>query len=622
MQLSRRSFLKGAASVGIVGAAAGLAGCAPSSSGGDAKAGGDAGAAPAASQRVPGYICDENWLGEAPAIADGDIAETKTFDVVVVGGGHAGTQAALAAAQQGATVAVIEKHKDGEIVYRGDDICSYNSKLLESWGFGPYDLEEIVNEYVRRAAGRCNTAVIRSFVYNSGEMMDNLVSITPETSTLFDYEGRQCTVQVAFDKPDGSQYPIEKAGYKQWASTVQTLSTMNEAPVGKQGLTGVTRLAEIEIYSREAAEDLGAEWFCEQTALECKQAEDGTVTGVIAENADGKYVLYEATKGVILSTGDFGANYEMVWELCSECGENAERHGVPKESLMGMTDCDGSGHKIGCWAGGAIESHPRPVAGSAPVIGFGPIGSSPCLWINSLGNRFMNEEMSSSLLPQSIRQPVSEDGSVGNMAIMDKNYMSYIERAGIDHGSPNWGFPEGFDRFKAAMESDPTDGVVNVPSLVIASVSDEMVNMLTTPVFKADTLEEALTTAGLSGDALKKALATVEHYNELCAQGSDPEFGKSAETLLPIQEAPFYVFPQATTALYGPGLNTLAGLCVDGDYHVLNMAKTAVIPHLYAVGNVMGERYGNSYNCPSAGNNMGNALTSGRVAGKNAAAGK
>lgn len=120
MQLSRRSFLKGAASVGIVGAAAGLAGCAPSSSGGDAKAGGDAGAAPAASQRVPGYICDENWLGEAPAIADGDIAETKTFDVVVVGGGHAGTQAALAAAQQGATVAVIEKHKDGEIVYRGE----------------------------------------------------------------------------------------------------------------------------------------------------------------------------------------------------------------------------------------------------------------------------------------------------------------------------------------------------------------------------------------------------------------------------------------------------------------------------------------------------------------------
>ena len=34
----------------------------------------------------------------------------------------------------------------------------------------------------------------------------------------------------------------------------------------------------------------------------------------------------------------------------------------------------------------------------------------------------------------------------------------------------------------------------------------------------------------------------------------------------------------------------------------------------------MGERYGNAYKrCPSAGNNMGNAMTSGRVAGKHAA---
>ncbi|WP_244910001.1 FAD-binding protein [Eggerthella sinensis] len=622
MELSRRSFLKGAASVGIVSAAAGLAGCAPSASN-DAKKTAEtdpAQASAAVSQRPTGYMCDENWLGSAPEIADADIAETKSFDVVVVGGGHAGTQAALAAAQEGAKVAVIEKHKDGEIVYRGDDICSYNSKMLESWGFGPYDLEEIVNEYVRRAAGRCNTAVIRSFVYNSGEMMDNLASIVPDTSTVFDYEGRQCTVQVAHEQPDGSAYPIEKAGYKQWASTVQTLSTMNEAPVGKNQLTGVTRLAELEIYSREAAEDLGAQWFCEQTAVTCVQGSDGAVTGIIAQDADGKYVKYEAAKGVILSTGDFGANYDMVWELCSECGENAERHGVPKESLIGMTDCDGSGHKIGCWAGGAIESHPRPVAGSAPVIGFGPIGSTPCLWVNSLGNRFMNEEMSSSLLPQSIRQPVSEDGTIGNMAVTDKNYMAYIEKAGIDHGSPNWGFPEGFDRFTAAMEGKPEGGAVTVPSLVIASVSDQMVQMLSTKVFKGDTVEEAFKSAGLTGDALKNAVATVEHYNELCAQGSDPEFGKSADTLLPLTEPPFYVYPQATTALYGPGLNTLAGLCVTGDYEVLNMAKTAVIPNLYAVGNVMGERYGNSYNCPSAGNNMGNALTSGRVAGKKAAA--
>lgn len=89
--------------------------------------------------------------------------------------------------------------------------------------------------------------------------------------------------------------------------------------------------------------------------------------------------------------------------------------------------------------------------------------------------------------------------------------------------------------------------------------------------------------------------------------------------LLTIDEAPFLVAAQGTTRCYGPGLNTLAGLCVNRYYQVLNANKDAVIPGLYAVGNTMGERYGNSYTGPSAGNNMGNAMTSGRVAGKHAA---
>ena len=156
-----------------------------------------------------GYMCDEDWLGEAPVIDDSEIAETFEADVVVVGGGHAGTQAALAAAQGGAKVAVLEKHEDGEIIYRGDDICSYNSKLLEGWGFGPYDLEAIVNEYVRRANGRCDTDVVRAFVYNSGEMMDNIASLVPESSNVFDYEGGQCIVQIGYNPGPPRSSPSE-----------------------------------------------------------------------------------------------------------------------------------------------------------------------------------------------------------------------------------------------------------------------------------------------------------------------------------------------------------------------------------------------------------------------------
>ena len=613
MELTRRSFLAGAGTAAGL-TAAGLAGTALAEEG-TAKAASAAGdATPAA--RPNYYMCDEDWLGSAPAIAASDIAETKQFDVVVVGGGHAGTQAALAAAQNGAKVAVLEKHTDGEIVYRGDDICSYNSKLLEGWGFGPYDLDEITNEYVRRANGRCNSAVIRRFVYNSGEMMDNLASLVPDTSNVFDYEGNECIVQIAYDTPDGSSYPLEISGYKMWASTVQTVGTTNATPVGKAQLEGAARLTELETYCRDAAEDLGAEWFCSTTAIECVQGEDGSVTGVIAQAEDGSYVQFDATKGVILATGDFGANTDMVWELCSECAENAMRHGVEREALVGMTDCDGSGHKMGCWAGGAIESHPRPVAGDAPSISFGPWGSSPCLWMNCKGERFMNESFAGLVLAQSVRQPTASEGMTGNFAIMDKKHMQYVQAGGLDHGAPNWGFPEGIEEYQSQMDAATgTEGEITVRGLEIANRNMAM----SSTVYVGTTAEEAMSNAGLSGEALQTALDTLAKYNEMCAAGVDIEFGKPANNLIAIDEAPFYVATQGTTRCYGPGLNTLAGLCVDSYYRVLNPNKDAVIPGLYAVGNVMGERYGNAYNCPSAGNNMGNAMTSGRVAGKHAA---
>ena len=489
--------------------------------------------------------------------------------------------------------------------------------MLEAWGFGPYDLDEIVNEYVRRANGRCNTEVIRSFVYNSGEMMDNLASLIPDTSDVFDYEGGQCIVQIAYDKPSGADYPVEVSGYKMWASTVQTVGTKNEQPVGKKQKTGISRLSEIEEYCRDAAEDLGAEWFCGQTAARCVQDADGAVKGIIAEDADGNYVKFEAAKGVILATGDFGGNTDMVWELCSECAENAERHGVDRAELMGMTDCDGSGHKIGCWAGGAIESHPRPVAGDAPSISFGPWGSTPCLWMNCNGQRFMNESFAGLVLAQSCRQPMNPEAKmVGNFAIMDSKYMSYIQAGGLDHGAPNWGFPEGIEEFQAQMAAaDPAAGTVEVRGLEIANRTSPFVN----EIFVGATLEDALKNAGLEGEALENAKASVERYNELCAAGKDTDFGKPENLLIPIDEGPFFVATQGTNKLYGPGLNTLAGLCVNGDYQVLTASKNEVIKGLYAVGNTMGERYGNAYNCPSAGNNMGNAMTSGRVAGKHAA---
>ena len=126
MELTRRSFVAstGAAVAGMASASIALADDKPAGpEGGAPKGGAPEGGAPVTDSAEPvytvpvvNYMCDEDWLGQAPEIAASDIAETKQFDGVVVGGGHAGTHATLAVAPNGADGAFIDKHGDGEIV--------------------------------------------------------------------------------------------------------------------------------------------------------------------------------------------------------------------------------------------------------------------------------------------------------------------------------------------------------------------------------------------------------------------------------------------------------------------------------------------------------------------------
>ena len=45
------------------------------------------------------------------------------------------------------------------------------------------------------------------------------------------------------------------------------------------------------------------------------EKKNGRVTGVIAENADGKYVRYNAAKGVVVATGGYAQNWKMMEAL-------------------------------------------------------------------------------------------------------------------------------------------------------------------------------------------------------------------------------------------------------------------------------------------------------------------
>jgi hypothetical protein len=177
--ISRRNFLRTSATT--VSAAAGASVMAehpPSPFVSEATASETPKAVPQ-SNRVIGYCGEGDWLGTPPVIADSKIKKTINVDVLVLGGGHAGVLAALGASDKGAKVAVIEKMDEAGFTkdpahFLGEDIDHVNSKWLISRGYGPFNTGEIVAEFVKRSAGRCNPEIIRLFVENSGAMFDRM----------------------------------------------------------------------------------------------------------------------------------------------------------------------------------------------------------------------------------------------------------------------------------------------------------------------------------------------------------------------------------------------------------------------------------------------------------------
>ena len=121
---------------------------------------------------------------------------------------------------------------------------------------------------------------------------------------------------------------------------------------------------------------------------------------------------------------------------------------------------------------------------------------------------------------------------------------------------------------------------------------------------------------GYSGEAAENFLASIARYNELCHKGVDSDFGKRAEAMIPIEEAPFYA---CGGSVGGGGASvsmvTMSGVMTDNRLNVLDLNGNP-IKGLYTCGNSMGGRYGTGYCTPSAGNSIGYAITHGYLVGQ------
>lgn len=516
------------------------------------------------------------WRSRPAQVPQELISDTVTADVVIIGAGHAGVCAARAAAESGASVAVIERQPEQLHRYMGmGHIGHINSSYQKRFGVPEIDIQEFVNDWQLRSNNRSNAGLIMKFAQNSGKCLDWVLGLLSEG------ERAQITVQ----DPSRAVAPcVNASGIKTW------IGCANVGPVL------VTRALDAAV---ELVKKQGGKFFYGMSA-EQLITENGAVTGVLCLDTGGAWHRVLAGKGVLLAAGDFSGNPEMCHDLATEIVDNMGDDYYPSGA-----GCDGSGIRMGLWAGGKLEPRPLSTMGGTyyyPTDTLGdPLGNSGVLWLNKYGKRYCNEVFGDYVLASvpGMRQP---RGIISQ--VFDSNILSYGRAFPQGHMSLDYDDERTKSRLKKIMADAEASGSKGTRSGNVT-------------VYAGDTYEQLAERLGYRGEYADNFRESILRYNSMCAAGLDTDFGKQAQFLHAIDTPPFFGYSGEIKP--GPLLATTGGLLTDDDQNVLN-ADCEPIPGLYASGNCCGGRFGFQYTTPVSGISIGMAQTMGMLAGRTIAA--
>ena len=604
--INRRSFLKGAtlaaAGLAVAGTAATDALAATAES--------VATQAGSATTEDPGIAEPDRWLSPAAKawrtpkepVNEDQITDGGTFDIVIVGGGQAGTWCAAFAAANGASVAVLESRaSDAFPMYIGGELGVVNSQRGIEDGAMEVDPDEFMNECFRRNAGRSNQTIIREYVDWSGKILDWAIrDLDADWLKANTHIGSVPAKDSGL--PSSENMVLDPSGYKFFTGTRIFRSPDATLADWNWGPQVMTPLAE------QAQKD-GAAWQWQTHAEYLEKDESGRVVAVVAQNrADSTYVRYTASKAVVLAGGDFQGNYDMLRDINDELRHMAESKGdiTLAVSSPNFLERDGSSIAMGVWAGGHIEVGPHAgmnTGMAAPDAPWGP--GTPLL--NQNGKRFCDEcaggtEGAGYL---GVRQPT---GAL--VAVSDANWQETVLRMPPCHSAIDYAREQGWPTLVEAMEAvKPGSEPFDVPGYES-----------TASVYCAETLEELFSVIGCYDEEQQKAaVAQMEHYNECARAGADDEFSTDPRIMRPIETAPFYAVVGSTEAI-NAGLCQTTGLDVNGRLQVLDTTLNP-IEGLYAIGNSAGNRFCVQYATPLSGMSLGFCMVEGTLLGYRLATG-
>ncbi len=422
---------------------------------------------------------------------DNDV-NSITTDVVVIGSGGAGLSAALEVKNAGKEVIVIEKMP-------------------------------IIGGNTLRATGGLNAA--GTTVQATLGLEDNVEAFFTDTMKGgYDKNDPELVQILAEESAEAVEWLLSLGGdFKDVGKLAGATNTRAHRPTG-----GAPVGPEVVKTLRNALEESEVTIMTETIALKLI-VEDGRVSGVIAEDKEGKEIIINATS-VVLATGGFGANATMLVEY------NKDLEGFGTTNHSGAT---GDGISMAQEVGAAlvdieeIQTHPTAVPSNGYMITEAVRGNGAIL-VNRNGERFVDELATRDVVSAAM---LAQEGKTGFLF-----------------------FDQGVTDSLKAIEGYIKQGIVT----------------------EAETLEELAEKTGINPENLK---STVSDYNQYVAAKKDEGFGRN-DMPRSLENAKYYAIE------VGPAVHhTMGGVKINAEAQVLNNEGIA-IEGLYAAGEVTGGVHG------------------------------
>ncbi len=468
-------------------------------------------------------------------------AKTIKTDVAIIGGGAAGICAGIEARDQGAEVLVVEKLAEpgGAAIISGGGCLIVGSPLQKKLGIE--DTPDLAFDDWMKWGGPTADAVWARYYIEH---------------TLHDlyHWGEQNGVKWVDAKPQEGN------------------SVMRWTRAEKSGLGLMQAL--IASYAKKGGK------LVADTAIDRLIVDSGRVTGFEGVTGPDKTALVVRAKSVVVATGGFNSNLDMVLEARPDLANDRILEG----SGFGST---GDGHKMAREVGGylthmdhlwfyvyATPDYRDPKGRRGLVFRLAP----GYIWVNQQGRRFHNEALSG-----------GNSGAPALFAQTPRHAWAILDTA-----------------MTAKMEfADPYYRRDDKP------LREKIQELLDNSPFikKASSLAELAAKTGVDATAF---VSTVERYNSHFREGleRDPDFGKPLGASKPFDTAPYYaiqIFPLAR--------KNFGGVKTDKAARVLDKHFDPV-PGLFAAGELCGMAGGHiNGRAGLEGTMLGPSLFSGRVAG-------